>query len=103
LTVYDDRAPEFGVQAAYGTSQKVTTLYAGEFAIARADGDAFRTAGLSYDTKFNLAWRLDLPFNDEYFDVPPGAPHGQQPKLGILHPSLIRRAAAAFDASGRGG
>jgi hypothetical protein len=98
LAVYDDRAPEFGVLVAYGTSQKVTQLYAGEFVISRADGEAFRAAGLSYDTKFNLARRLELHFNDEYFAVPPGAPHGQQPKLGVLHPSLIRRAAAAFNA-----
>jgi hypothetical protein len=99
LTVYDDRAPEFGVLAAYGTSRKVSTLFPGEFAITRADGDAFRAAGLSYDTKFNLARRLDLYFNDEYFGVPPGAPYGQQPKLGVLHPALLRRAAAAFNAS----
>jgi hypothetical protein len=98
LAVYDDRAPEFGALVAYGTSQKVTQLYAGEFAITRADGEAFRAAGLSYDTKFNLARRVELLFNDEYFAVPPSAPHGQQPKLGVLHPSLMRRAAAAYRA-----
>jgi hypothetical protein len=99
LEVYDDHAPQFGVQIAYGTSKRVTTLYAGEFSITQADGEAYRAAGLSYDTKFNLARRLQLPFNDEYFAVPPSAPHGQQPKLGVLHASLMRRAAAAFDAS----
>jgi len=41
---------------------------------------------------------LDLPFNDEYFGVPPSAPHGQKPKLGILHAALVRRAAAAWRA-----
>jgi hypothetical protein len=30
--------------------------------------------------------------------VPPGAPHGQTPKLGILHPSLMHRAQAAYAA-----
>ena len=99
LTVFDDRAPEFGVLVAYGTSQRVTELYAGEFAITRADGEAFRAAGLAYDTKFNFVRRLELLFDDEYFTVPPGAPHGQQPKLGVLHPSLVRRAAAAFNAA----
>ena len=99
LTVYDDEAPEFGVQVAYGTSKRVTTPYAGQFAITHADCEAYRASGLSYDTKFNLARRLNLPFNDEYFRVPPGARHGQQPKLGVLHPSLVRRAAAAFEAS----
>ena len=101
LKVYDDKAPQYGVLVAYGTSQKVTSLYAGEFAITRADGAAFRAAGLSYDTKFDLGKRLDLPFNDEYFNVPPTAPHGQQPKLGILHPSLMRRASAAFAGSNK--
>ncbi len=99
LTVYDDKAPEYVVLAAFGTSRKVADLHAGEFAITRADGEPFRASGLSYDTKFNLAKRLELYFNDDYFGVPPGAPHGQQPKLGVLHPSLMRRAAAAFSGS----
>jgi hypothetical protein len=28
--------------------------------------------------------------------VPPGAPFGQRPKLGILHAALMQRAAAAW-------
>src|SRR5688572_27647149 len=96
LKVYDDHAPQFSVLVAYGTSQKLTTLYKGEFAITHSQGEAFRTAGLSYDTKFNLANRIDLPFNDEYFAISPRAPYGQQPKIGVLHPSLMKTAAAAF-------
>ena len=99
LSVFRELPEKIGVLVAYGTSQKVTQLYAGEFAITRADGEAFRATGLSYDTKFNLARRIKLPFSSEYFDVPPGAPHGQQPKLGVLHPSLVRRATAAYHAS----
>jgi hypothetical protein len=99
LTVYDDHAPNFRVLVAYGTSQRVAQLYRGEFAINSADADAYRAAGLSYDTKFNLVRRLQLPFNDEYFRVPPGAPHGQRPKLGVLHAGLMRRAAAAWKAA----
>ena len=98
LTVYDDNAPHFGVLVAYGTSQRVAKLYRGEFAITRADGDAYTAAGLSYDTKFNLLRRLQLPFSDEYFAVPPGAPNGQTPKLGVLHPVLVKRAVAACKA-----
>jgi hypothetical protein len=98
LTVYDDYAPHFGVLVAYGTSQRVAKLYRGEFAITRADGAAYKAAGLSYDTKFNLMRRLQLPFSDEYFAVPPGAPNGQTPKLGVLHPVLVKRAAAAWKA-----
>ena len=99
LSVYDDHTPEFGVLVTYGTSQRVKQLYAGEFAITAADGDAYKAAGLSYDTKFNLRRSLELPFNDEYFKVPPGAPNGQRPKLGVLHPSLMKRAAAAWSAA----
>jgi hypothetical protein len=44
---------------------------------------------------------LYLPYNDEWFAVAPGAPHGQIPKLGVLHPSLVRRAKAAFNAGRR--
>jgi len=53
LAVDDDQAPEYDVLVAYGTSQKVTALYAAEFAITGVDGEAFRAAGLSYDTKLN--------------------------------------------------
>jgi hypothetical protein len=56
---------------------------------------------LSYDTKFDLSKVLELAYNDDYFSVPPHAPHGQNPKLGTLHPSMVRIAAAAFAASRR--
>jgi hypothetical protein len=96
LTVYDDDGPQLGVLVAYGTSQRVTSLFRGEFAITRADGEAFKTAGLSFDTKFNLARCLQLPFNDQYFGVPPRAPQGQRPQMGTLHAALVQRAAAAW-------
>jgi hypothetical protein len=99
LIVYDDLDPHFGVLVAYGTSQRVVQLYRGEFAITSADADAYQAAGLSYDTKFNLVRRLQMPFSDEYFCVPPAAPHGQRPKLGVLHAGLMRRAAAAWKAA----
>jgi len=89
------------VEVAYGTSQNVNALYAGEFAISPSDKDAYEAAGLSYPTKFNLGDSFELDFNDEWFSVPPGAPYGQIPKLGVLHPSLMRRAKAAFDAGRR--
>jgi hypothetical protein len=99
LTVYDDQAPQYGVLVAYGTSQRVTQLYSGEFAITQADRAAYQVAGLSFDTKFNLVRRLQLPFSDEFFAVPPGTPHGQLPKLGVLHPALMKRAAGAWKAA----
>lgn len=52
-----------------------------------------------YDTKFDLRQALDLPYTTEWFSVPPTAPHGQTPKLGTLHPSLVRAVQAAFRAT----
>lgn len=86
-------------EVAYGMSQKVDLLYAGEFVIAPGDGAAFAASGLSYPTKFDLGETFELDFDDIWFSVPPGAPHGQTPKLGILHPSLMRRAEAAAQAA----
>jgi hypothetical protein len=97
LTVFDDDAPRFEVRVAYGTSQKTTTLHAGEFAILRERNPiAYEAAGLSYDIKFNLKQAMDLPYSTDWFAVPPAAPHGQTPKLGTLHPSLVRAVQAAF-------
>ena len=99
LTVYDDDAPNFRVLVAYGTSQKTDRPYAGEFRIALEDGEAYSVAGLSYPTKFNLAKAVELPFDGRWFGVAPGVPHGQTPKLGLLHPSLYPRVAAAWRAA----
>ncbi|MGH8704174.1 MAG: hypothetical protein ACREUO_02030 [Burkholderiales bacterium] len=87
------------VEAIYGTSRKVELLYPGEFSIGPEDGDAFAASGLSYPTKYDTARSVFLPYNDAWFAVAPGAPCGQTPKLGVLHPSLMRRAKAAFDAA----
>jgi hypothetical protein len=98
-TKEDDEGMIF-VSVAYGTSQRTNRLYSGEFRIAKSEHPAaYAAAGLSYDTKFDLGKALDLPFNDAYFSVPPHAPHGQTPQLGMLHPSRVRIAAAAFKAA----
>ncbi len=86
-------------RVAFGTSQKTDQLYAGEFAILPAQADAFAESGLSYPTKFNLGKIFELDYNDIWFGVPPQAPYGQNAKLGILHPSLLRRAMAAHTAA----
>jgi hypothetical protein len=103
LTVYDDDAPEFSVQVAYGTSQRTTELHTGEFSILRSrNAAAYIAAGLSYDTKFDLKNAVVLPFNTDWFSVPPAVPHGQQPTLGTLHPSLVRAVEAAYRATRSG-
>jgi hypothetical protein len=102
LVVFDDDAPQFHVRVAYGTSQRATSLHRGEFAILRLKNKvAYETAGLSYDTKFDLRQILDLPYTTEWFSVPPAAPHGQSPKLGLLHPSLMRAIEAAARAASK--
>jgi hypothetical protein len=100
LAVFDDDAPQFHVKVAYGTSQRTTTLYKGEFAILRQQhGAAFEAAGLSFDTKFDMKQALDLPYSTEWFSVPPAAQHGQTPRLGTLHPSMVRAAGSAYQAT----
>jgi hypothetical protein len=99
LVVFDDEAPQFRVRVTYGTSQKVERLYAGEFRIAPEDGAAFRLSGLSFATKFNLSKVVELPYSTPWFDVPPAAPFGQTPQLGVLHANLMRRATAAWRAT----
>ncbi|MBB3121491.1 type II toxin-antitoxin system PemK/MazF family toxin [Pseudoduganella violacea] len=99
LAVFDDEAPHFYVQVAYGTSKHNTELHGGEFALSRQrNAAAFEMAGLSYDTKFDLRQRVELPYSNDWFSVPPGAPFGPHPKLGSLHPSLVHAVQAAWRA-----
>jgi hypothetical protein len=90
------------VSVAYGTSQKTDLLYSAGFRISKIEHPAaYDSAGLSYDTKFDLRNVLELSFNDAYFSVPPDALHGQSTKLGTLHPSMVRIAASAFAAASK--
>lgn len=100
ITVDDAETPLYRVLVAYGISQRVDQLYSGEFAITLADAGAYQLAGLSYPTKFDLRQRALLPYNGDWFAVAPGAPHGQLPRLGTLHPSLLGRFRAAAVAAG---
>jgi hypothetical protein len=65
LTMQDDEGMIF-VSVAYGTSQKTDRLHPGEFRISKSEHPAaYASAGLSYDTKFDLRNVLDLPFNED--------------------------------------
>lgn len=100
LAVFDDDAPQFTVRVVYGTSQRTTALHRGRFSILRErNAAAYAAAGLSYDTKFDLKRALDLPYSTQWFSVPPAAPHGQCPRLGVLHPSLVRAVETAYQAA----
>lgn len=88
------------VGVAYGTSKGLIRLSSGEFAIRRdVNRAAWDLAGLSYDTKFDLRHVIDLPWNETFFAVPRDARHGQSPKLGTLHPSMMKAVQAAAGGS----
>lgn len=88
-----------GVEVAYGTTQKVDQLKAGEFLISKALHKAsYAQSGLSFDTKFDLNQILELPWGADFFDVPPKPQHGQHPKLGSLHIEMARALNAAAKA-----
>ena len=87
------------VTVAYGTSQGLHRLYKGEFAITKQSHPAaYGCAGLSFDTKFDLRQRVELPGNADFFAVPAHSPHGQNPKLGSLHASMMRAVQTAYQA-----
>ncbi len=92
-----EREDGVAVTVAYGTSQGLQRLHQVEFAISRQGNLAgYSSAGLSFDTKFDLRQTVELPWNEDFFAVPARAPHGQHPKLGSLHASLMRAAHAAY-------
>lgn len=88
------------VRVAYGTSQKLDRLRTGEVAIKQAQYPAaYALAGLSYDTKFDFKAIVDLPWTDRYFKAPPKSRHGNNPKLGTLHATVLRAVEAAYRAA----
>jgi PemK-like, MazF-like toxin of type II toxin-antitoxin system len=88
------------VRIAYGTSQKLNKLRAGEVAITRAQHPAaYALAGLSYDTKFDFNAIVLLPWTDRYFKAPPKSRHGNNPKLGTLHATVLRAVESAYRAA----
>ncbi len=94
-----ERGDGIVVEVAYGTSQRTDSLLSGEFAIRKAEHKAaYATAGLSYDTKFDLRHIVELPWSDEFFAVPAAPQHGQTPKLGSLHIGMTAALVAAVRA-----
>lgn len=87
------------VQVAYGTSQHVTRLKTGEVAITQQKHPAaYALAGLAYDTKFDLKVIVQLPWSDRYFKPPLRNRHGNTPKIGTLHVSMLHAMEAAYRA-----
>jgi hypothetical protein len=94
-----EREDGVAVTVAYGTSQGLQRLHKSEFSITRQGNPAaYSSAGLSFDTKFDLRQTVELPWNEDFFAVPARAAHGQHPKLGSLHASMMRAALVAYQA-----
>jgi len=88
------------VSVVYGTSKNVTRLKTGEVAITQAKHPAaYALAGLAYDTKFDFKVIVHLPWTERYFKVPPRGPHGNTPKLGTLHATILRAVEVAYRAA----
>lgn len=99
MEVRELSAQKYRVLIAYGTSQKTKQLRTGEFAVSPQDGAAYQLMGLQAETKFSLQQCIELDYNQTWFKPPPHQPHGLSPKLGMLHPSLMKRVAAAWAAA----
>ncbi len=93
-----ERNPHYRVFVAYGTRQKTASLRSGEFLIRQDDSTAYKLSGLSFDTKFNFAQTVELNYSSQWFKVPPHAPCGQLPKIGVLHAKYAKAADAAYQA-----
>lgn len=80
------------LRVAYGTSQHIDRLYPGEVLISERDGvDVLQLAGLDRATKFALGKVVELPFNAIWFEDAPRFRFGRHPKMGVLHPILLKR------------
>lgn len=88
------------VSVVYGTSQHLTRLKTGEVAITQAKHPAaYALAGLAYDTKFDFKVIVNLPWSDRYFKVPVRNQHGNTPKLGTLHATVLHAVEVAYRAA----
>jgi hypothetical protein len=100
MDVWGDDALNFEVRVAYCISKRCTTLHGGELTICSTGNRAvYSIASRSYDTKFDLKRAIDLPRSSGRCAVLSVAPHGQTPKFGTLHPSLMVALRAAYRAA----
>ena len=88
------------VGVVYATSKHLGRLETGEIAITKSKHPAaYELAGLSYDTKFDFKVIADLPWTNRYFKAPPHSPHGNTPKLGTLHATVMRAFALTYQSA----
>ena len=88
------------VSLVYGTSKNLTRLRSGEVAITQSKNPAaYALAGLAYDTKFNFKVIVELPWTNRYFKVPTRNLHGNTPKIGTLHATILHSVEVAYRAA----
>ena len=99
MSVDRDNTGDF-VSVVYGTSKQLARLRTGEVAIKKASHPAaYALAGLTADTKFDFKVIVDLAWSDRYFKVPIRNTHGNTPKLGTLHATILHAAEVAYRAA----
>lgn len=85
------------VSVAYGTSKNLSRMRSGEVAITKLKNPAaYALAGLACDTKFDFRAIVDLPWTDRYFKVPTRNLHGNTPKIGTLHATILHSVEVAY-------
>jgi len=88
------------VSLVYGTSKNLIRLRSGEVAITQSKNPAaYALAGLAYDTKFNFKVIVELPWTNRYFKVPTRNLHGNTPKIGTLHATILHSVEVAYRAA----
>jgi hypothetical protein len=83
VKVFDHDVPTYCVDRLLNTcaSQRKDRPRAGEVLGASVDRAAYKLAGMRHQTNVSFKHTVQLPYNEEWFKVPPAAPHGQTPKL----------------------
>ena len=81
VTKVETRDGAVDVEVAYGTSQGIDDVHAGELVVLKGDPDA----GLQKNTKFDLCNIVSLPFNDDWFAPDQAERFGNHPKRGELN------------------
>ncbi|EKJ7348255.1 TPA: hypothetical protein ACF6WF_004994 [Klebsiella pneumoniae] len=78
------------VMVVYGTSQKTDKIYPTEFLLKTTDA-GFAVSGLAHDTKFDMAVRIELPYDSDWFDLAPikNGVATTSPVMGTLHTTYM--------------
>jgi hypothetical protein len=97
LSVYAPLPGEacYRVRVCYGT-KNLSRIYPHDCEVTKAQHSAeYHSAGLSYDTKFDMHQALLLPYTSEWFLVPHRPRFGMTPKIGVMHPATVPRLSRA--------